>query len=89
ATGRPAQALQLYEEALPIMREVGDRAGEAATLSNLATLMQQEGRGPAAVARIKEAIALFRSGLTHDATGRTVEPYEELLAELQAGETPQ
>ncbi|MBN1287262.1 MAG: tetratricopeptide repeat protein, partial [Anaerolineae bacterium] len=32
ATGKPAEALALYEQALPIRREVGDRAGEATTL---------------------------------------------------------
>ncbi|MBB5866866.1 tetratricopeptide (TPR) repeat protein [Allocatelliglobosispora scoriae] len=35
ATGRPRQALASYEQALSILLEVGDRAGEAATLSNI------------------------------------------------------
>ncbi len=37
---------------------------------------------------MKEAIALFRGGLTHDANGFTVEQNEQLLAKLQA-EQPQ
>ncbi|HET8843744.1 MAG TPA: tetratricopeptide repeat protein, partial [Ktedonobacteraceae bacterium] len=41
---QPKRALELYEEALPIMREVGDRAGEAVILSNLAVLYQGEQR---------------------------------------------
>lgn len=39
ATGQPSKALALYEEALPIRREVGDRAGEATTLNGLAYLL--------------------------------------------------
>ena len=38
ATGQPQRALELYEQALPLMREVGDRAGEA-------THPQQHGSG--------------------------------------------
>ena len=33
--GQPRQALEYYNQALPIRREVGDRAGEAATLNNI------------------------------------------------------
>jgi tetratricopeptide (TPR) repeat protein len=33
--GEPQRARELYEQALPIRREVGDRAGEATTLNNL------------------------------------------------------
>src|SRR5512144_2081878 len=35
ATGFPVEALAAYEQALPLRREVGDRAGEAATLTNI------------------------------------------------------
>jgi len=44
ATGQPGKARELYEQALPILREVGDRAGEAATLSNLALVYQATGQ---------------------------------------------
>src|SRR5206468_4062976 len=36
ATGHPQRALELYEQALLLHRAVSDRAGEAATLTNLA-----------------------------------------------------
>ena len=38
--GQPQRARELYEQALPIRREVGDRAGEANTLHNLASLFR-------------------------------------------------
>jgi tetratricopeptide (TPR) repeat protein len=56
ATGRPQDALKLYEQALPITREVGDRAGEAATLSNLAVVYQ-------GIGRLQEALRLYEQAL--------------------------
>jgi tetratricopeptide (TPR) repeat protein len=38
--GKPEEALCLYEQALPISREVGDRSGEGTALYNLASLHQ-------------------------------------------------
>jgi len=32
---QPQEALKYFNQALPIMRELGDRAGEAATLRNI------------------------------------------------------
>jgi len=32
---QPQEALKYFNQALPILRELGDRAGEAATLSNI------------------------------------------------------
>ena len=43
--GQRSEALRLYEEALPIRREVGDRAGEATTLNNMAGMYYAEPRG--------------------------------------------
>src|SRR5439155_7571488 len=38
-----ARARELYERAVAIRREIGDRAGEAGTTGNLGTIAQQEG----------------------------------------------
>ncbi|MEM7134244.1 MAG: tetratricopeptide repeat protein [Chloroflexota bacterium] len=56
ATGKPKEALALYEQALPIMREVGDRAGEATTLNNMALVYD-------ATSKPKEALALYEQAL--------------------------
>ncbi len=39
ATGKPAEALALYEQALPISRAVGDRVNEARVLLNMSFLV--------------------------------------------------
>ena len=41
--GEPARALEYYVQALPIRREVGDRAGEAVTLSNIGPRVPRAG----------------------------------------------
>jgi tetratricopeptide (TPR) repeat protein len=89
ANGRPEEALQSFEDALPIMREMGDRAGEAMTLSNMALLLAQMERVPEAIEHLEQAINLMsQTGLAHDATGVTIAQHEETLVILQASEMP-
>jgi DNA-binding winged helix-turn-helix (wHTH) protein/tetratricopeptide (TPR) repeat protein/TolB-like protein len=38
-TGRPAEARKVYDEALPVLREIGDRRSEAKALNNYAALL--------------------------------------------------
>ena len=87
ATGRPAEALRLYEEALPIRREVGDRAGEAATLEQYGGCTDATGRPAEALRLYEEALPIMREvgdrageaatlnnmGLVYHATGRPAE----------------
>jgi len=54
-----ACARELYEKAIGIRREVGDAAGEAGSLGNLATLAQQEGDIEGARRQFEAAVALF------------------------------
>ncbi len=56
AIGQPKEALRLYEQALPISREVGDRAGEGAILNNLAGVYR-------AIGQPKEALHLYEQAL--------------------------
>ncbi|MGD9098858.1 MAG: tetratricopeptide repeat protein, partial [Anaerolineae bacterium] len=60
ATGQPQRALALYQEALPIMREVGDRAGEATTLNNMALVYRATGQPQRALALYQEALPIMR-----------------------------
>jgi tetratricopeptide (TPR) repeat protein len=57
---RPQEALRLFEQALPIQREVGDRAGEAATLSNWAGVYQNTGRPQEALRLFEQALLIQR-----------------------------
>ncbi len=59
-TGQPQQSLRLYEQALPLMREVGDRAGEATTLNNMALVYQQTGQPQQALKLYEQALPLRR-----------------------------
>ncbi|HEU5378200.1 MAG TPA: tetratricopeptide repeat protein [Ktedonobacteraceae bacterium] len=58
--GQPKRALELYEQALPVMREVGDRAGEAATLSNLALVYHGIGQPKRALELYEQALPIMR-----------------------------
>ena len=58
STGQPGKALALYEQALPIMREVGDRAGEATTLNNMAGVYQSTGQPGKALVLLEQALPI-------------------------------
>jgi hypothetical protein len=59
-TGQPKRALELYEQALPLTREVGDRAGEAATLNNIAGVYDATGQPKRALELYEQALPLTR-----------------------------
>ena len=85
----------MYEEALPIYREVGHRAGEAATLNNMGLVYDATGRPSEALAMYEEALPIRREvgdrageaatlnniGMVYWATGR---PSEALALYEQA-----
>jgi tetratricopeptide (TPR) repeat protein len=60
ATGQPQRALELYEQALPITREVGDRVGEATTLNNMAGVYQATGQPKQALELYEQTLPLMR-----------------------------
>jgi len=59
--GRPRRATSLHEQALAIVREVGDRTGEAVELDALATLLAEQGDADGARAAWQDAIGVARS----------------------------
>ena len=59
------EALKLYEEALPLMREVGDRAGEASTLYGMANLYQSMQHYTEARIAFEQAIAVEQMVFHH------------------------
>jgi hypothetical protein len=52
--------LEFYEWALPIRREVGDRAGEAVTRYNVAMIYRGRGELDRAVAELEQVVELDR-----------------------------
>ncbi|NJO19292.1 MAG: tetratricopeptide repeat protein, partial [Spirulinaceae cyanobacterium RM2_2_10] len=62
-----AQALAAYEQALGLQREVGDRANAGVALSRIGTVRLAQGDAEAALAPLREAIAIWedlRPGLS-------------------------
>ena len=54
------EALETYEQALAILREVGDRAGEGTALDNIATVYDELGRYEEALKSYEQALAVRR-----------------------------
>jgi tetratricopeptide (TPR) repeat protein len=60
AIGDRDGALGDYEQALPIARDVGDRAGEATTLNNMGSVHWARGDLPAALDHYQQALPIRR-----------------------------
>ena len=60
AVGDLGQALDYYNQALPIQRQVGDRAGEAVTRYNIAMIQRDLGNLAEAVAQLEQTVELDR-----------------------------
>jgi hypothetical protein len=58
--GDRRRALEYFGRALPIMREVGDRAGEAVTRYNVAMIHRAQGELGRAVAELEQVVELGR-----------------------------
>jgi len=58
--GLPHEAIQLFNEALPILRDLGDRAGEAATLTNIGRVYDGLGDRQQALRFYNEALPILR-----------------------------
>jgi tetratricopeptide (TPR) repeat protein len=59
AQGEYAEARRLYQESLDIRQQLGDRAGVATTLAQLALLEEAENSVPRALELIRQAEAAF------------------------------
>ena len=78
--GEPRKAIELYEQALKIAREIGDRRGEGNQLGNLGVTYSNQGELRRAIEFYEQAL---RSSVRSDTTGRRCrlwEPGECLLA---------
>jgi tetratricopeptide (TPR) repeat protein len=65
--GRPGPAIEHYQRALDLFRQVGDPAGQARALNNLGNVEQLSGRYQQAADQFEQALTLYRQ--TGDRTG--------------------
>jgi tetratricopeptide (TPR) repeat protein len=61
AIGNPGKALELYEQMLPIVRAMGDRASEIANLSNMALVYHATGEPDKALELFEQALLIDRA----------------------------
>ena len=59
ADGEAEKGIEAAEQALDVYRRIGDRHREAAVHNNLADMLHKTGRGEAAMAHLKQAVAIF------------------------------
>ena len=59
-TGLYKEALNFYNQALVISREVGDRAGEGTALNNIGAVYRSQGQYDQALEYYKQALVIFR-----------------------------
>jgi tetratricopeptide (TPR) repeat protein len=88
ATGHPHEALRLYEQALLISREVGNRAGEGATLTNLGLVYVTLGQKQKALDYYEQALLISREVGNRSGEGTTLNNlghvYDDLGQKQQA-----
>ena len=60
ATGHPQEALRLYEQALPITKEAGDRVGEATTRNNMAAAYHATGQPQEALRQLEQTLLIMK-----------------------------
>ena len=76
-------ALHHYQQALPILRQVGDRAVEAVTRYNIAMRLREAGRLGQAVAELEIVVELDRA-VQHPDLDTDTEMLQQVRAELAA-----
>jgi tetratricopeptide (TPR) repeat protein len=86
-TGQPGRALELFEQVLPLVREIRHRAGEATALNNMATLLYEQGQYSRAVEYKTRAVAVLgQMGLNFDASGMSRAQIKQELEQMRRGE---
>ncbi len=82
-TGQPKRALELFEQTLPLRREVGDRAGEATTLNNMASVYRATGQPKRALELYEQTLPLRREVGDRAGEAATLNGLAYLLMEMQ------
>ena len=84
--GDLAAAQKMYEEALSIQREIGDKDSQANTLNSIANVLADKGNQAGAKAKYEEALAVFRETGSQFEIAMTMSNIGELY--LDEGDLP-
>ncbi len=87
AQGDKAQALAFFEQALPLRRQVGDKAGEATTLNNIGAVYAALGDKPKALDYYNQALPLMRQ--VGDRWGESITRYNMAMVYADLGDLAQ
>ncbi|MCP3988328.1 MAG: tetratricopeptide repeat protein, partial [Actinomycetia bacterium] len=83
--GQPDQAVNHYNQALPIHREIGDRAGEATTLNNIGGIYFDQGDLETTIKHLDRALQLFDA--IGDRANGTMVSFNLATLKAQTGDT--
>ncbi len=81
ALGEKQQALESYNQALPLLRAVGDRGGEAVTLNNIGRVYDDLGEKQKALDYYNQALPLYRAVGDRDGEAKTLNNVAFVLAD--------
>ena len=91
-TGQPQEALRYFQQALPIVKEVGNRAGEATTLNNIGAVYRDTGQPQEALRCYQQASPIRREvgdraegAATHSTSPRPIDDSELKPPDAAAG----
>jgi tetratricopeptide (TPR) repeat protein len=89
-TGRPQEALKLFEQSVQLAEQVANPAYQVAALVGLGQLLYRYLNLPAeAITSLEQAISLLQAtGLPQDAAGHTIEQLQQALVAMRAGIFP-
>jgi tetratricopeptide (TPR) repeat protein len=80
--GRIHQAQEYYEKALVILRDLGDRLGEGATLNNLGRVYADLGKNEEALLHFEQALIVRREVGDHVGEGKTLNNLGKIYLDL-------
>ncbi|HEY9631710.1 MAG TPA: tetratricopeptide repeat protein [Coleofasciculaceae cyanobacterium] len=66
------QALEYFQQALPIIQSVGSRHGEATVLMNLGVLYKELNQDPKAIEHLQQALPIFRAVSDREGEAKTL-----------------
>jgi CHAT domain-containing protein/Tfp pilus assembly protein PilF len=81
--GKNSQALEYYQQALAVKREVSDKAGEGTILNNIGLVYDELGQHSQALESLNQALAIFRQLGDQASVGNTIDSIGTVYTSLK------